>query len=49
MEKLDRVAKTGDIVETEELTLVVDIVEKNRIDKIHVYRKQISENQEENK
>lgn len=49
MEKLDRVAKTGDIVETEELTLVVDIVEKNRIDKIHVYRKQISEKQEENK
>ncbi len=41
MEKLDRLAKVGDIVETKELTLVVDAMDKNRIDKIHVFRKHI--------
>lgn len=41
MEKLDRLAKVGDIIETKELTLVVDAMDKNRIDKIHVFRKHI--------
>lgn len=43
MERLDRLAKVGDIVETKELTLVVDTMDKNRIDKIHVFRKHIEE------
>ena len=46
MEKLDRLAKVGDIVETEELTLVVDKMDKNRIDKIHVFKKQLSKTDE---
>ena len=39
MERLDRMASVGDTVETEEVTLVVEQMEKNRIEKIHVYRK----------
>ena len=46
MEQLDRLAKVGDIVETKELTLVVDTMDKNRIDKIHVFKKHIDENTE---
>lgn len=46
MERLDRLAKVGDIVETKELTLVVDTMDKNRIDKIHVFRKRIEETKE---
>lgn len=46
MEQLDRLAKVGDIVETKELTLVVDTMDKNRIDKIHVFRKQLEEEKE---
>ncbi len=43
MEQLDRLAKVGDIVETRELTLVVESMEKNRIDKVHVFRKELNE------
>jgi CBS domain containing-hemolysin-like protein len=43
MEQLDRLARVGDIVETKELTLVVEKMDKNRIDKIHVFRKQVEE------
>ena len=39
MERLDRMASVGDTVETEEVTLIVEQMEKNRIEKIHVYRK----------
>lgn len=45
MEQLDRLAKVGDIVETKELTLVVDTMDKNRIDKIHVFRKHIEDSE----
>ena len=45
MEQLDRLAKVGDIVETKELTLVVEKMDKNRIDKIHVFRKQVEEDE----
>lgn len=48
MEQLDRLAKVGDIVETKELTLVVDKMDKNRIDKIHVFKKHIDEEGPEN-
>lgn len=48
MEQLDRLAKVGDIVETKELTLVVDTMDKNRIDKIHVFKKHIDEESPEN-
>lgn len=36
METLDRIAKKGDVVETDEVTLVVDSTDKNRIEKVHV-------------
>lgn len=39
MGRLDRLAKVGDIIETEELTIVVDKMDKNRIDKLHVFKK----------
>lgn len=39
MERLDRLATVGDTVETDEITLVVEQMEKNRIEKIHVYMK----------
>lgn len=45
MEQLDRLAKVGDIVETTEVTLVVESLEKNRIDKVRVFRKQIEEDE----
>ncbi len=38
MEQLDRIAVLGDKVETDEVTLVVEHIEKNRIEKIHVYK-----------
>jgi CBS domain containing-hemolysin-like protein len=34
---LDRLPTTGDKVETEAVTLVVDLMDKNRIDKVHIY------------
>lgn len=34
---LDRLPATGDKVETDKVTLVVDSMDKNRIDKIHIY------------
>lgn len=39
MGRLDRLAKVGDIIETDELTIVVDKMDKNRIDKLHVFKK----------
>ena len=36
---LDRLPKEGDTVENENVTLVVDQMDKNRIDKIHIYIK----------
>jgi CBS domain containing-hemolysin-like protein len=36
MEQLDRIAKKGDIVKTEEATLIVDSIDKNRIEKVHI-------------
>ncbi len=38
LEQLDRLATEGDKVTTDELTLIVESVEKNRINKVHVYR-----------
>ncbi len=42
LEQLDRLAIEGDKVETNELTLIVESVEKNRINKVHVYRNEVS-------
>lgn len=36
IEKLDRIAKSGDIVETPDVTLIVDSINKNRIEKVHI-------------
>lgn len=36
IEHLDRIARSGDIVETPELTLIVDSIDKNRIEKVHI-------------
>ena len=45
IEKLDRIAKSGDIVETPDVTLIVDSINKNRIEKVHIIlHKQPSEN-----
>ena len=45
IEKLDRIAKSGDIVETPDVTLIVDSINKNRIEKVHIIlHKQSSEN-----
>ena len=45
IEKLDRIAKWGDIVETPDVTLIVDSINKNRIEKVHIIlHKQSSEN-----
>ena len=45
IEKLDRIAKSGDIVETPDVTLIVDSIDKNRIEKVHIIlHKQSSEN-----
>lgn len=40
MEHLDRLATDGDTVETPEVKLVVDSMEKNRIEKVHVYKRE---------
>lgn len=45
IKKLDRIAKSGDIVETPDVTLIVDSINKNRIEKVHIIlHKQSSEN-----
>lgn len=36
IEHLDRIARTGDVVETPEVTFIVDSTDKNRIEKVHV-------------
>lgn len=40
---LDRLPTTGDTVENDEVTLVVDLMDKNRIDKVHIYIKSSTE------
>ncbi len=36
LEQLDRIAKKGDMVKTDEVTLIVDSTERNRIESVHV-------------
>lgn len=36
IERLDRIAKPGDIIETPDVTLIVDSANKNRIEKVHI-------------
>ena len=43
---LDRLPTTGDTVETDNVTLVVDLMDKNRIDKVHIYIKSESDESE---
>ena len=43
---LDRLPVEGDTVENDQVTLVVDVMDKNRIDKVHIYIK-TSDNEDE--
>ena len=45
---LDRLPIKGDTVETDNVTLVVDLMDKNRIDKVHIYIKPEAEESETN-
>lgn len=40
---LDRLPTTGDKVENEQVTLIVELMDKNRIDKVHIYIKSATE------
>lgn len=48
MEHLDRLAVTGDKVDADDVTLTVKSMEKNRIEKVHVYKRQPADNDSEN-
>ena len=43
IEHLDRIAHKGDVVETPDVTLIVDSTDKNRIEKVHVMLHKLSE------
>lgn len=44
IEHLDRIAQPGDVVETPDVTLIVDSTDKNRIEKVHVILHKQSQN-----
>ena len=43
---LDRLPTTGDRVDNEQVTLVVELMDKNRIDKVHIYIKSATEEEQ---